>query len=83
MLSPIERVISQDVPIGRVLSELSEESTVKISISGITGILMNETTYDGLLETIRILQENPTIVQSLNEREAGEFVDDEDIMNYV
>ena len=62
---------------------MPHESTIKITISGITGVLMDETTYDGLLETIRILQENPTIVQSLNERESGEFVDEEDIMKYV
>ena len=83
MITPVERVLSQDAPIGRVLAELPHESTIKITISGITGVLMDETTYDGLLETIRILQENPTIVQSLNERESGEFIDEEDIMKYV
>ena len=77
MIAPVERIISQDTPIGRILSELPHESSIKITISGVTGILMNETTYDGLMETIRILHENPTIVHSLNERESGEFVYEE------
>jgi len=83
MVAPTERVVSQDIPISSVLSELPHESTIKITISGMTGVLMDETTYEGLLETIRILQENPTIVQSLKERENSEFVDEEDIFKYV
>ena len=62
---------------------LLQDSPVKITISGVPGVWMDETMYDGLLETIRILQEDPTIVQTLKEREAGEFVDEEEIMNYV
>ena len=53
------------LPIERAVSQdtpIAAESTVSAS--------------DGLLETIRILQENPTIVQSLNERENGEFVEE-------
>ena len=60
---------------------LLQESPVKITISGVPGVWLDETAYDGLLETIRILQENPTITHSLKEREAGVFVDEEDIMN--
>ena len=83
MIAPISRVISQDTTISRVLSTLPKDSTIKISLSGVTGVLMDESTYDGLLETIRILQENPTIIQSLEERENGEFLDEEDILKYV
>ena len=83
MMVPVERVLSQDAPISRVLSELPHESTIKITISGITGVLMDEATYDGLVETIRILQENPTILQSLNERERGVFINEEDFMKHV
>ena len=83
MMVPVERVLSQDAPISRVLSELPHESTIKITISGITGVLMDEATYDGLVETIRILQENPTILQSLNERERGVFINEENFMKYV
>ena len=56
---------------------------IKITINGVAGIWMDEATYGGLLETIRILQENPTIIQSLKERETGEFVDEKDVMNDV
>ena len=83
MIVPVERVLSQDAPISTILSELPHESTIKITISGITGVLMDEATYDGLVETIRILQENPTILQSLNERECGEFINEEDFIKYV
>ena len=62
---------------------LPQDSPVKITISGVPGVWIDETAYDGLLETIRILQENPTIVQTLKERETGKFVDEEEIMNYV
>ncbi|MCL2049034.1 MAG: hypothetical protein FWG87_09925 [Defluviitaleaceae bacterium] len=81
MIMPVERILSHDTPISRVLSELP--STIKITVSDITGVLMDEATYDGIVETIRILQENPTIVQSLNERENGEFISEEEFMNYV
>ena len=83
MTTPTERMVSRDTPIGHVLSDLSYETTIKFTISGVTGVLMDERTYDGLLETIRILQENPTILQSLNEREIGEFIDEDDVLKYV
>jgi superfamily I DNA/RNA helicase len=35
------------------------------------------------VETIRILQENPTIVESLAARENGVFVDESESINYV
>jgi superfamily I DNA/RNA helicase len=44
--------------------------------------LTQEYCSDGL-ETIRILQENPTIVESLAARENGVFVDESESVNYV
>ena len=79
-MKPSEYVL-QDLP--NELLSLPQDSPVKITISGIAGIWMDENAYDGLLETIRILQESPAIIQSLKERESGEFVDEEDIMRYV
>ena len=57
-------------------------SSIKIMLSGETGILTDELQYDGLLETIHILQENPAIVQSLAERENDEFVSEEELSTY-
>ena len=83
MTTSIKRVVSQDTLIRKVLSELPDEPAIKINLSGITGVLMDERLYEGLIETIRIIQENPAIVQSLNERENGDFVDEEEILQYV
>lgn len=83
MIAQIERVTSQDTQISRVLSDLPNETAIKINVNGVTGVLMDEATYEGLLETIRILQENPTIVQSLNERENGEFLDEKSLLKFV
>jgi len=55
----------------------------RIILGGKVGILIDEAQYDGLLETIRILQENQTITQSLEERENEEFISEEELLKYV
>ena len=82
MLEPT-RVVSHDERISTVMTYLPANEPIKIILSGKTGVLIDEKAYDGLLETLRILQENPTIVPSLEERERGEFIDEADIGNYV
>ena len=83
-ITMINKVISEDDRISTLLSFILTGEPVKIAISGgRTGVLMDEMAYDGLIETIRILQDNPTIVQSLNERESGMFVDEGDVHEYV
>jgi len=42
--------------------------------------LIDEIQYEGLLETIRILQESPTIALSLAERENDDFISEEEFM---
>ena len=79
----INKEISQDDRISILLSNMPVGEPVKFVISGRTSVLMDEIAYEGLIETIRILQENPTIVQSLKEREHGMFVDERDIHKYV
>ena len=79
----INKAVSQDDRISTLLSNMHAGEPVKFVISGRTSVLMDEITYDGLIETIRILQENPTIIHSLNEREQGVFVDEKDIHEYV
>ena len=82
-ITPVADVISQDSQISAVMSMLPPNAPIKIMLGGKTGILIDELQYDGLLETIRILQENPTIVQSLVERENDEFVSEEELLKYV
>jgi len=82
-IAPVADVISQDSQISAVMSMLPPNAPIKIMLGGKTGILIDELQYDGLLETIRILQENPTIVQSLVERENDEFVSEEELLKYV
>ena len=82
-ITVIDNVISEDDRISTLLSFILMGEPVKIAINGTTGVLMDETAYDGLIETIRILQDNPAIVRSLNERECGMFVDERDIQEYV
>ena len=79
----IEHASMQDTPMTRVAASLPQDAPVKITISGVAGVWIDEAAYDGLLETIKILQENPAIVQSLKERELGEFIDEEELINYV
>ena len=82
-ITAIERVISQDDRISSLFTYMPAGEPVKIVLSDRIGVLMDETTYDGLIETIRILQENPATVQSLDERERGVFIDEADIHDYV
>ena len=83
MLEQIKSVVTNDERISAVMRMLPLNEPIKIVLSGKTGVLIDEEAYNGLLETIRILQENPSIVQSLQERENGEFIDEGDIYNYV
>ena len=83
MLEPITRIVSRDEQISEVMTSLILNEPIKIVLSGKTGILIDEEAYNGLIETLRILQENPSIVQSLADRENGEFIDEGDIHNYV
>jgi len=82
-IAPVADVISQDSQISVVMSMLPPNAPIKIMLGGKTGILIDELQYDGLLETIRILQESPTIVQSLAERENDEFISEEELLKYV
>lgn len=82
-MKPVEHVVLQDIPMSNRAFPLPQDLPVKITISGVAGIWMDEAAYNGLLETIRILQDDPTIVQSLKEREAGEFIDEDDVTRYV
>ena len=75
--------ISKDLALSSVMATLSENAPMRIILDGKTGILLDESYYDGLLETLRILQENPTIVESLAERENDELIDEKDIWKYV
>ena len=80
---PYEKIVSHDEQISTVMKSLPLNQPVKIILSGKTSILIDEEAYNGLLETLHILQENPSIVKSLAERERGEFIDERDIHNYV
>ena len=82
-IAPVTSVISEDGQMSTVMSILPPDAPIKIILGGKTGILIDESQYDGLLETIRILQENPTIVQSLAERENEDFINEEDFLKYV
>jgi len=82
-VSPVANVISNDSQISTVMSIMPSNAPLKIIWEGRTGILLDEVQYDGLLETIRILQENPTIVQSLAEREDEEFISEDELLKYV
>ena len=82
-ITTIKKIISEDDSISTLFSFIHTGEPVKIDINGRTSILMDEIAYDGLMETIQILQDNPTIVQSLNERECGMFVDERNIHEYV
>ena len=77
-ITTIKRIVSEDDRISTLFSFIPTNEPVKIVINGRTGVLMDEIAYEGLIETIRILQENPTVVQSLKERERGMFVDESD-----
>jgi len=44
---------------------------------------LDEEVYKGLLETIYVLRENPAIIQQLDERENGEFINEEEFQKYV
>lgn len=80
---PAPRVISTDCQISTVMSSLQTNTTIKIMLENRTGILLDEAQYDGLIETLKILQENPTIVHSLAEREQDERISEEEFLNYV
>ena len=82
-IAPVESVISKDNQLSAVMSILPPNAPIKINLGGKTGILLDEGHYDGLLETLRILQENPNIVHSLKERESGDFISEEEFMKYV
>jgi hypothetical protein len=82
-IQPITKIVSHDERISTVMTSLPANEPIKIILSGKTGVLIDEEAYNGLLETLRILQENPLIVQSLAERENGEFIDEGEIHNYV
>jgi len=75
--------IYEDNKISSIMSYLLPEKPIKLAINGKCGILMDEKAYDGLLETIRILQINPSIAQTLEERENGEFIDESELHKYV
>jgi len=79
----IANIVSKDNQISTVMSNLLPNAPIKIILDGKTGILLDEVQYDGLLETIRILQENPSIVQTLTERENEEFVSEAELLKYV
>ena len=79
----ITKIVSHDERISTVMTSLPPNEPIKIILSGKTGVLIDEEAYNGLLETLRILQEDPSIIQSLTERENGEFIDEGDIHNYV
>ena len=81
--APVANIMSKDIQIGTVMSMLPPNAPIKIILGDKTGILIDEVQYEGLLETIRILQENPMIVRSLAEREKEEFISEEDLMEYV
>jgi len=82
-IAPVADVISEDSQVSTVMSILLPDAPIKIILGGKTGILIDEVQYDGLLETIRILQENPAIVQSLTKRENDEFISEEDFLKHV
>ena len=82
-ITPVADTISKDAQMSAVMSILPPNAPIKIILSGRTGILIDEVQYDGLLETIRILQENPMIAQSLAERENEEFVSEDELLKYV
>jgi len=79
----IAKVISQDSKMSIIMSSLLPDAPIKIELNGKNGILMDEKNYDGLIETILILQENPNIIQTLKEREDGIFIDEQDVCKYV
>ena len=76
-------VISKDEHISTIMSNLHPNALIKIRIDGKSGILLDEEQYDGLLETIRILQENPLISHSLSERENEHFISEDELLKYV
>ena len=79
----ITKVISQDSKMSIIMSSLLPDAPIKIELNGKNGIFMDEKNYDGLIETILILQENPSIIQTLKEREDGIFIDEQDVFKYV
>jgi len=81
--APVANIMSKDIQIGTVMSMLPPNAPIKIILGGKTGILIDEVQYEGLLETIRILQENPMIVHSLAERENEEFISEDELLKYV
>ena len=82
-IAPVANVISKDSQISTVMSILLPEAPIKIILNGKTGILIDEVQYNGLLETLFILQENPTIAHSLIERENNEFISEEEFLKHV
>jgi len=82
-ITSIDNVISKDSQISTLMSMLPPSIPIKIMLGGKTGILIDEVQYEGLLETIRILKENPMIVHSLAERENEEFIDEDEFLKYV
>ena len=82
-LTPAANTIYQDSKMSVLMSALQPNEPLRISLNGRRGILMDEAAYEGLLETILILQENPGIVQELNERETGDFIDEAELRKYV
>jgi hypothetical protein len=71
-----KKIVSQDDRISVLMSFLLPGEPIRINLSGKTGVLMDEEAYDGLLETIRVLQENPSIVKSLDEQDNGVFTNE-------
>jgi uncharacterized protein YlzI (FlbEa/FlbD family) len=82
-IETINKTISNDTHIDTIMASLLSDTPIKIISGGKKIILMDEELYNGLIETIRILQEDPSIVKSLEDREQGEFIDESDFYRYV
>jgi len=83
LMPPISKVVSQDGKMSSVMSSLLPNIPIKIALNGKSGVLMDEKDYEGLIETVLILQESPGIIQTLQERENGTFIDERDLHKYV
>ena len=81
--TPTRNTVSTDVQISKIMAILFPEKPVEISLNGKTGVLVDQEQYDGLLETLRILQEDQTILSSLAQREAEELISEEEFLRYV
>ena len=83
LMPPISKVVSQDGKMSSVMSSLLPNIPIKIALNGKSGVLMDEKDYEGLIETVLILQESPGIIQTLQERENGTFIYERDLHKYV